>query len=155
MIHRKNATSQLKSLKHTSHLTTRQRIVLILTAVALSIIILFSMWIMRKGKARIPTNTLPIVERGAIYDRRGHILATQVVEYTISLWLPTVRNEQPYETNEEYLQSIRALSTHLAPIILWPQTELYDRILAHPSNTLTLLRRADVQIKERVEGGNA
>ncbi|NIZ40151.1 penicillin-binding transpeptidase domain-containing protein [Entomospira entomophila] len=150
-MHRKQVSSQLKSLKSQSHLTSRQKIITILTAIALSLIILFSMWIMRKGKVRPTGSSITNIARGSIYDRNGRVLATQVENYTVSLWLPSLRNSRQGETEQEREERIDEISNLLGPIVLWPQRELYDKILYHTSNTLILLRRADVQIKERLQ----
>lgn len=150
LLNYKNPRKQLV-LKPNSSRSFRQRTAIITMIIILSSIIFYSIWIMSKNKTKTLNANPPRIERGTIYDRRGHILATQIEEYTISLWLPSIRGIVNKDSSQEMKDQIKKISTLLAPIILWPQKELYEKILTHNSNTLILLRRADIQMKNRLE----
>ncbi len=103
------------------------------------------------GKSSLPTSTLPLVERGAIYDRNHQLIAMQVEKFTISVWLPLLQERAFNETHEDRITRITKTAHVLAPIVLWPQEELLTHFLGTSrNNTLFLVRRGDVSLRNRV-----
>lgn len=108
-------------------------------------------FIASSGKNAAPSSALPLVERGAIYDRNQQLIAMQVEKFTISVWLPLLRERAFNETPEARLARITKTAHVLAPIVLWPQDELLSYFMGTGrSNTLFLVRRGDVSLRNRV-----
>jgi cell division protein FtsI/penicillin-binding protein 2 len=86
---------------------SRNQVVLALFVVAFSALLLRIFFLNRQQKNRYESLGIPLVERGAIYDRKGRILALQVQTFTISLWLPDLRSRLEDESDDQWQKRSR------------------------------------------------
>lgn len=102
-----------------------------------------------RAQPQLTYPNIPAIERGSIYDRNGKLLSEQVETFTLSLWLPMVREKSVYETDAERQSRIRLTADALAPIVLWPKDDLYALLLNEETpNTLYLARKAPIEIRD-------
>ncbi|MCL2520283.1 MAG: penicillin-binding protein 2 [Spirochaetaceae bacterium] len=94
------------------------------------------------------TVNIPVVQRGAILDRHGRLLAEQLPSFTISLWLPELRSAIRGESSEELELRLRQTATAFSLLTLIPADELYNRINSN-GNNLILARRVDVNLRNQ------
>jgi cell division protein FtsI (penicillin-binding protein 3) len=90
---------------------------------------------------------IPQIERGAIYDRNGYLLAEQRQSFTFSLWLPDLRASITKDDTEIGKQQLNAIADLLSLTMLKPK----ETIIAQLANEDTININFDrvFDLKER------
>ncbi|HUZ17536.1 MAG TPA: penicillin-binding protein [Spirochaetia bacterium] len=122
------------------------RIIVIVSFVAVAVVLIlwkyFSLMVLNRPNA-LPTAVTTPVERGPILDRNGRILAVETRQYSVSAWIPNVRDKS-------------ADAQQLAAVLHRPESDIKDELDSHTGFVYIqrkIPKNESDQIRSLVEAG--